>query len=237
LPRHFHQKVLSVHPPIELPGPGGDGLAFRRQHDLGEGPLVGFLGRFSEEKGISYLIESVPLVLRDIPNARYVLAGPTATVPGERVHEQLRSRIEALGSTVVHVGLLPDEELGAFYRAIDVLTLPSTNSTESFGMTQAEAMLAGTPVVASDMPGVRETIRLTGMGLLAPPADAQALAAAIVAVLRNPAKYARPEQEIRSIFDPERTATFYEQLFASLLSKQAFSPQEATAPPSATRRR
>lgn len=217
LPRHFHQKVLSVHPPIELPSGQSDGAAFRRQHHLGDGPLIGFLGRFAEEKGIAYLIDAVPLVLREIPSARFVLAGPTATVPGERAHEQLRPRIEALGSTIIHLGLLADEELAAFYRAIDVLTLPSTNSTESFGMTQAEAMLAGTPVVASDMPGVREAVRLTGMGVLAPPQDARALARALLAVLRKPDVYVKPQEEIRSLFDPERTVDFYEALFLSLL--------------------
>ena len=224
LPRHFHQKVLSVHPPIELAAPSVDGSAFRRQHNLGEGPLVGFVGRFAEEKGISYLVDSVPLVLREIPDARFVLAGPTATVLGERVHEQLGPRIAAFGSTIVHLGLIADDELAAFYHAIDVLVLPSTNSTESFGMTQAEAMLAGTPVVASDMPGVREAVRLTGMGLLVPPSNAQALARAIVAVLGEPQRYLRPSDEIQRLFDPESTATFYEQLFSELTGRPAAAP-------------
>lgn len=230
LPRHFHEKVLSVHPPIELPDSNADGAGFRRRHNLGRGPLIGFLGRFAEEKGISYLIDSVPHVLREIPDARFVLGGPTATVPGEHVHERLRPRIEALGATIAHVGLVPDLDLSSFYSAVDVLALPSTNSTESFGMTQAEAMLAGTPVVASDIPGVREAVRVTGMGLLAPPRDAPALARALVTVLRDPAAYTKPEQEIRSLFDPERTAAFYEQLFASLLSKREPGPPEAHSP-------
>ena len=226
LPRHFHQKVTSVHPPVEL-APGSDGAALRRRHGLGDGPLVGFVGRYSEEKGIEYLIESLPRVLRDVPAARYVLAGPTATVPGERVHERLDARIRELGARWVHLGLLPDEELASFYRMIDVLVLPSTNSTESFGMSQAEAMLAGTPVVATDMPGVSEAVRLTGMGRLVPPRDGHALAEAIVAVLRDRAAYVRPEQEIRSRFDPEATTDFYERLFAELVGETERAPVTA----------
>ena len=83
-------------------------------------------------------------------------------------------------------------------------------------MTQAEAMITGTPVVASEIPGVREAIRMTGMGLLAAPRDAQSIARAIVAVLRDPAAYVKPAAEIRSLFDPERTVDAYEALFSSL---------------------
>jgi len=216
LPRHFHQKVRAVYPPIELPPSREDGVSFRRSHGLGDGPLVGFLGRFAEEKGIAHLIDAVPLVLREMPNACFVLAGPTATVPGERVHEQVQPRIDAVGAAIVLLGMLGDDELAAFYDAIDVLVLPSTNSTESFGMTQAEAMITGTPVVASDIPGVREAIRITGMGLLAAPRDAHSIARAIVAVLRDPAAYVKLAAEIRSLFDPERTVDAYEALFSSL---------------------
>ena len=221
LPAHFHDKVVSVYPPVELKEVGGDGRALRERHDLGDGPIVGFVGRFAEEKGIDYLIGSVPLVLREVPGARFVLAGLTDTVPGERAHEKLRPKIEALGSDFVHLGLLTDEELTAFYQTMDVLVLPSVNSTESFGMTQAEAMLAGTPVVASDIPGVREAVRVTGMGELVPPRDEQALARAIVAVLQERDSYVRPANEIRALFDSRKTAAFYEELFAQLVTSRS----------------
>lgn len=217
LPQRFKHKVSSVYPPIEIAEGGQSDCTLRDRYNLGDGPLVGFVGRLAEEKGIDYLIGSVPRVLREVPDARYVLAGPTDTVPGERVHERVRPKLEAMGSKVVHIGVLTDVELQEFYRAVNVLVLPSINSTESFGMTQAEAMLVGTPVVTTNMPGVREAVRVTGMGELVPPRDEEALAAGIVAVLRNPLRYARPEHEIRELFDPAKTATFYEELFLQLL--------------------
>lgn len=221
LPRRFHHKVLSVYPPAELEPAGAEPCGLRERHALGAGPLVGFVGRCSAEKGIEDLLTSVPLVLSEVPGARFVLAGPTDKVPGERVHDRLRARIESLAPDLVHIGTLSNAELVEFYRTVDLLVLPSTNSTESFGMTQVEAMLAGKPVVASDIPGVREPVRVTGMGALVPPSDAQALARAIVAVLRQPERYIKPQQTIRALFDPEQTAAFYEELFAALVERRA----------------
>ena len=103
---------------------------------------------------------------------------------------------------------------------VDVLVLPSINSTESFGMVQAEAMLAGTPVVTTNLPGVREAVRRTGMGELVPPRDEQALARAVVAILRNRTRYVRPEPEVRALFDPQATVTFYTELFRDVVGSK-----------------
>jgi glycosyltransferase involved in cell wall biosynthesis len=93
-----------------------------------------------------------------------------------------------LGSGVVQLGLLSDAEL--VYHAIDACS-SEHQLTESFGMTQAEAMIAGTPVVASDISGVREAVRVTGMGQPCPHETPAALARAIVSVLREPQRYLR----------------------------------------------
>jgi glycosyltransferase involved in cell wall biosynthesis len=100
-----------------------------------------------------------------------------------------------------------------FLAAVDCLVVPSVNSTESFGLVQVEAMLCGTPVVASDLPGVRQPVLRTGMGELVPPADAGALTEALVRVLAEPGRYVRPRAEIAGRFDPERTIDAYEALF------------------------
>ena len=64
------------------------------------------------------------------------------------------------------LGRLKFDDLVTFYSLIDVLVLPSVDPLEAFGMVQVEAMLCGTPVIASDMPGVREVISKTGYGRL-----------------------------------------------------------------------
>ena len=231
LPARFHQKVLSVYPPIELPEPEFTSAQFRSRYELGDGLLVGFVGRYAEEKGLDYLLTAVPLVRQLLPSVRFVLAGPTDSVPGERVHEWLQPKIDELGSAITHVGLLSDPDLTTFYQTIDALVLPSTNSTESFGMTQAEALLAGTPVVASDIPGVREVAHTTGMGLLVPPRDPAAIADAIVTVLREPKRFIRPPELIWDLFNPSRNSTFYEELFAQLIGQERGSQVHAFEPP------
>jgi glycosyltransferase involved in cell wall biosynthesis len=77
-------------------------------------------------------------------------------------------------------------------------------------------MLCGTPVVASDLPGVRVPTGLTGMGRTAPVRDSQALAEALVDVLAHREKYLRPREAIAAQFSPEAVAEKYEALFEEL---------------------
>jgi glycosyltransferase involved in cell wall biosynthesis len=107
--------------------------------------------------------------------------------------------------------------MGNFFGACDVMTVPSINSTETFGLVQVEAMLSGCPVVASNLPGVREPIRMTGMGEIVPIKDSQALADAIVQILQNKSRYARPREEISRKFSMDTTLDAYEKLFGELV--------------------
>jgi glycosyltransferase involved in cell wall biosynthesis len=95
-----------------------------------------------------------------------------------------------------------------------VLTLPSVNYTETFGLVQVEAMLCGTPVVAADLPGVREPTRVTGMGMTVTPRDEPGLAKALIEVISNREKYVRPREEIAARFSVEATVDAYEQIYA-----------------------
>ncbi len=109
--------------------------------------------------------------------------------------------------------------------------LPSVNSTESFGLVQVEAMLCGTPVVASALPGVRQPVLVTGMGEVAPVADPVGLAAAIIRVLKERERYLRPRAEIAARFDLQATAAFYERLYQTVQAEMAAAAPCASAPP------
>ena len=154
--------------------------------DRPRGKRIGFLGRFVAEKGIGVLLAAIPIVLREIPDARFVLAGNYASVAGGSQFSRLKDRIDRLGESVEIPGPIPGADLAGFYRSLDVFVLPSVDSYEAFGIVQLEAMKAGVPVVASDMRGVRVPIRRTGGGILVPPGGEQALARAIVEILTTP---------------------------------------------------
>jgi glycosyltransferase involved in cell wall biosynthesis len=90
-------------------------------------------------------------------------------------------------------------------------------------------MLCGVPVVATDLPGVREPVRLTGMGEIVPARDARSLADAVTRVLRARSSYVRPRAKVAALFDIERTVDLYEGLFAGLLAKGNAGGEEPTA--------
>ena len=82
-------------------------------------------------------------------------------------------------------------------------------------MVQVEAMLCGTPVVATDLPGVREAVRRTGMGRIVPLRDPDALrGGADRTSSQHRSQYVRPRAAVASTFDLERSLTDYERLFA-----------------------
>jgi glycosyltransferase involved in cell wall biosynthesis len=78
-------------------------------------------------------------------------------------------------------------------------------------------MLCGTPSIASNLPGVRQPPRMTGMGDVVPIGDADSLAKAIIRIIQNPADYARPRRQIEETFSLERTVKGYETLFEALV--------------------
>jgi glycosyltransferase involved in cell wall biosynthesis len=90
-------------------------------------------------------------------------------------------------------------------------------------------MLCGTPSIASDLPGVRQPPRMTGMGEVVPIGDADALADAILRVLQHPADYQRPRRLVEETFSLERTLNGYETLFETLVPGQARASQPIEA--------
>lgn len=185
----------------------------RERYGIQGAPVILFLGRFAEEKGLPYLIEAFAKVRRRFPNAVLVLVGEKDNVPGETIGERLTPLIADPRAGIVATGSVPPEATGDLLALADLLVLPSTNSTESFGLVQVEAMLRGVPVVASDLPGVRQPVRMTGMGEIAPVADPEGLATAMRRVLESPEKYRRGRDVIREIFSMDRTVSEYEALY------------------------
>jgi len=116
--------------------------------------------------------------------------------------------------------VLDPSSMAAFYPNLDVLVVPSLNSTEAFGLVQIEAMLNGVPCIASNLPGVRQPILTTGMGIVTPIGDSHALSEALIEILDEPAKFQADPEAIRRRFTPDAIAAEYEAMFIQLLEQK-----------------
>jgi glycosyltransferase involved in cell wall biosynthesis len=214
----FRAKLDCIYPPVEIPEPNAEQVAkWRADLGLTDNKLVGFAGRFVEEKGFDFLLQAIPLVRAQIPNVKFVYAGEINVVY-EHFFDRWKHLVEQERESIVTLGLIRDpQQLANFYALNDVFALPSR--TDCFPSVQIEAMLSGTPVVAADIPGAREVVRVTGMGKLVKARDPQALANGLVEVLNRREAYRKSRAQIREVFDTERTLDEYEKLFQSLVKK------------------
>lgn len=192
-----------------------DHLLSRKQNYL----WVGFAGRIAREKGIEYLIEATSQ-LKTNKKIALVFAGPYGkeVVGEEPYYQKIVTLLKKSQLPHLFLGTLKEGKLSAFYKAIDVLVLPSINQTEAFGMVQVEAMLAGTPVVASNLPGVRQIIKLTNMGQLVEPANADKLSDNLLELLKQKEKYNnnRLIKQVREIFSNKKSLTLWQNLLEKL---------------------
>lgn len=212
----FRAKLECIYPPVEIPKPEpGQVAQWRAELGLAQNKLVGFAGRFVEEKGFDYLLQAIPLVRARIPNVKFVYAGEINVVY-EHFFDKWKHLIDQERESIVTLGLIRDpQRLANFYAMNDVLALPSR--TDCFPSVQIEALLSGTPVVATNIPGAREVVRVTGMGKLVTPRDPRALAGGLIEVLNNRAAFVKSRAEIREVFNTELTLDEYERLFESLI--------------------
>ena len=237
LSQYIDKKLVIIPPPVELqPTADADDVAFRQKHDLGDRPIIGISARLASEKGVEVLLRALPHVLQVCPDALVLHAGPYQDIIGEEAYaERLAPMFEQFKDHYKLLGSLSGRELTAFYRNLDVLCICSLNSTESFGLVQIEAMRNGVPVVACDLPGVRQPVTMTGMGEVTEIGDAGALAEAIIRVLDNKNRYAKDSDLIGNCFAPAQTAVDYTRLFESLAL--GLAPKPTGEPPAYDRLR
>lgn len=224
--RRYRHKLTTILPPVELPNIPADAIeAFARRHQtLQRRPVIGMAARFAAEKGVEVLLDALPIILEKYPQAQVLFAGQYENVLGEQAYyERLMPRIRKYQESGhwKFLGVLTPQEMAAFYPNLDVLVVPSLNSTEAFGLVQIEAMMHNVPCIASALPGVRQPVLMHKMGEIIPIGDSQALAAALLKVIAERERYRCDTAEIARTYDPQTVAEAYEALFQRLLERKA----------------
>jgi glycosyltransferase involved in cell wall biosynthesis len=166
----------------------GDGERFLRKHGIA-GPVVLFLGRKTKEKGVERLLNAWPGVAEKFPEATLVIAGPKSA-DFEKLKAEMRNSDEFLNpqsaearTRILNLDNLPEGEKQDALAACDLLCVPSEG--ESFGMVYFEAWFYKKPVVALDLPVLRETVGNAKAGLLVRD-DYRNVADGICELLHNP---------------------------------------------------
>jgi phosphatidylinositol alpha-mannosyltransferase len=152
----------------------------------GDDPTVLFVGRLEPRKGLAYLVRAFLRLKPAFPRLRLLVVGRDDKHQQDKLMGMVPPRLRP---DLVFVGAVPQADLPSYYASADVFCAPSLGG-ESFGIVLAEAMAVGLPVVCSDIGGYRDVVHDGTDGLLVPPRDPEALAAALGGLLDNPARLA-----------------------------------------------
>lgn len=164
----------------------------RLQTDRSKGKiLIGNIGRLSEQKGMEYFINAVPLVLEKHPNARFYIIGS-----GED-EEKLQKMSRDL--PVVFLGYRADVQ--NIMTQLDFVVLSSL--WEGFPLTPMEAFSVGKTIIATGVDGTLEIVKDKENGLLVKPGDAKGLAEKICWIIEHPTEKAQMEKKAKEAFEKE----------------------------------
>lgn len=188
-------------------------------------PTILFLGRLEKRKGFQYLLEAFARVRMLIPDARLLVAGAYSKEDKEPF--VLQARRDGIHG-VQFIGYVAEELKPQLFHSCDVCCVPSTGF-ESFGIVLLEAMAAGRPLVASNIPGYRCVMTDGREGLLVEPGDPDALASALIRLLRDPEMRARmgaQGKETARNFAWEKVAAQVFSLYQALLKEKGVLPHD-----------
>ncbi len=229
---NYLDKLYPILPPVEVAQISEqDRLAFREKFNITpDQRLIGMAARLATEKGVEYLVQALPIVQQRFPTARVLFVGPYQNVVGEMGYAQrLAPLIQSAGQHWSFLGVVSPQEMAAFFHECEVTVLPSINSTESYGLVQVESMTCGTPVVASDIPGVRVPVTMSGTGQIVAPGDVNELAKALIAILEDPDAYQGNPEKVVQLSTPQSVAVEYETAFR-MAQKKSTKPAKQESP-------
>lgn len=195
-------------------GPSPEKL--RAELGLEDAEIIMYVGRLTRQKGIPTLLKAIPHIVAARPLARIVLVGPWDTEGSFAVD---RKAVEACAGHVLTLGPRPD--VPSLLGMADLFAFP-TEYREGIPRVLLEAGLSGLPIVATQMPGCSDVVEHGHNGVLVPPRDPAALAAAIIGLLRDPERARdmgeRSRPLVRQRFELARVVNRYSDLYHNVLS-------------------
>lgn len=144
--------------------------------------FLSLLDEFHRYKGLDYLLKSLQIVKKEIPNFKLVVGGKGVLVD---YYKKMAASM-GLVDNVEFTGFISDDEIVGYYNQANVFVLPSTSSLqEGFGIVALEALACQIPVITTDIVGVAEDLVAVNGGLVVPPKDVVKLAEAIIIIFKD----------------------------------------------------
>lgn len=191
-------------------------------------PMLLFVGRLDERKGLRYLLAALPLVLAQ-QSVRLHIVGKG------HLEDEIKLQCHQMGldAIVDFLGVLSKEELALEYASCNIFVLPaivdSKGDTEGLGIVMIEALAHEKPVVASAVGGIVDVIRSGSTGLLVPEKDPDALAQAILTLLWQPSRAQEMGRlglaDVQARFSWSRIVPLWQQVFAAALDEVVYSSE------------
>lgn len=203
--KFFPKKFFFLIPPIIFFNDKNDNKKYKKMADnlkmlKKKYLLIGFAGRFVEEKGFDILIKAITSIIKKIKNIKFIFAGETH-IFYEKFFEKVKPLIEKNKNYLVFLGKLQDQQLKIFYQNLDLFILPSRS--DCFPLVQLEAMSYKVPVIVSNIFGARYLVKKTGFGLIFQKENEKDLAKKIVFALKNKDKLLKNYENFKSLIDKE----------------------------------
>jgi glycosyltransferase involved in cell wall biosynthesis len=190
----------------------------RRKYGINDDPMLLFVGRIITQKGINYLIDAMPLIIKDHPDVRLLIVGRGNLL------EPLKERIRKSGleKNVIFSGYMTEEMLKEAYGTCDIFVLPSV--WEVLPIAILEAMSSSRPVICTNAGGNSELVENGVNGYVVPMRDPPALAESISTLLKDPELMkkmgAASRKKAEEEFDWKLIAARTKQVYEGLLKEK-----------------
>lgn len=177
--------------------------------------VILFVGQLREHKGLRYLLKAMKTVKAKIDDVRLIIVGDGP----QRLNLMNYASKLNVSDVVSFEGNVSEGVLPQYYAISNVVVLPSYTRRDAFGLVLLEAMAAGKPIIASDIPGVQEVAK--GVGILVPPRSPEKLAEAILKILLDNQSTKQMKQHAQRNIQQyvwEHIAERYEQVYEKALT-------------------